>query len=66
GGGFYDRSFEEITKLKEITAVGFAYSSQEVLAVPSEPTDYKLDHALKFLSLQVEDLFQSVLACTLQ
>ena len=43
GGGFYDRSFEEITKLKEITAVGFAYSSQEVLAVPSEPTDYKLD-----------------------
>ncbi len=37
---------EEITKLKEITAVGFAYSSQEVLVVPSEPTDYKLDQII--------------------
>ena len=43
GGGFYDRSFEEISNLKKIVAVGFAYSAQEVLLVPREATDYKLD-----------------------
>ena len=43
GGGFYDRSFEEISNLKKIIAVGFAYSAQEVLLVPREATDYKLD-----------------------
>jgi len=29
--------------LKKIVAVGFAYSAQEVLLVPREATDYKLD-----------------------
>lgn len=43
GGGFYDRTFEQLTKLKDIQAIGFAYSEQEVLLVPREVTDFKLD-----------------------
>ena len=46
GGGFYDRSFAEITKVKKITAIGFAYSAQEVMLVPREATDYKLDQII--------------------
>lgn len=43
GGGFYDRSFEELSAVKSVAAVGFAYSAQELKAVPTEPTDHKLD-----------------------
>ncbi len=43
GGGFYDRSFEELSALKTVAAVGFAYSAQELKAVPRERTDHKLD-----------------------
>jgi 5-formyltetrahydrofolate cyclo-ligase len=43
GGGFYDRSFAELTEVKKVQAVGYAYSAQEVMMVPREDTDYPLD-----------------------
>jgi len=43
GGGFYDRTFEELSEFKKVQAIGFAYSAQEVMMVPREDTDYPLD-----------------------
>jgi 5-formyltetrahydrofolate cyclo-ligase len=43
GGGFYDRSFEQIAAVKDVQAVGYAYSDQEVLLVPREETDFPLN-----------------------
>jgi len=43
GGGFYDRTFEQISALKDVQAVGYAYSDQEVLLVPREETDFPLN-----------------------
>lgn len=43
GGGFYDRSFEELISVKPVIAVGFAYAAQELPRVPTEPTDHKLN-----------------------
>lgn len=43
GGGFYDRSFEQLAAQKTVVGIGFAYGVQEVAKVPTEPTDHKLD-----------------------
>jgi 5-formyltetrahydrofolate cyclo-ligase len=43
GGGFYDRSLEELRAKKPTTAVGFAFAAQKVDAVPIEDTDQRLD-----------------------
>jgi 5-formyltetrahydrofolate cyclo-ligase len=43
GGGFYDRSFEQMRKRRPTLGVGFAYSAQEVPKVPREATDQPLD-----------------------
>ena len=43
GGGFYDRTFEKLTETKKVLAIGYAYSDQEVMIVPREETDYKLN-----------------------
>lgn len=43
GGGFYDRTFEQISALKDVQAIGYAYSDQEVLLVPREETDFPLN-----------------------
>ncbi len=43
GGGFYDRTFEKLTETKKVLAIGYAYSDQEVMVVPREETDYKLN-----------------------
>ena len=43
GGGFYDRSLEGLRAKHRTLAVGFAYSAQQVEAVPREPTDQLLD-----------------------
>ncbi|MCP5074321.1 MAG: 5-formyltetrahydrofolate cyclo-ligase [Rhodobacteraceae bacterium] len=43
GGGFYDRSFEEIEAQKPVVGVGFAFSAQELPKVPREKTDKQLD-----------------------
>ena len=43
GGGFYDRSFEQLSAMKDVQAIGYAYSDQEVLLVPRETTDFPLN-----------------------
>lgn len=43
GGGFYDRSLEELRAKKRILAIGYAYAAQECEALPLEPTDQPLD-----------------------
>lgn len=43
GGGFYDRTLEQLRAGRRAIAVGFAYSVQEVPKVPREATDQSLD-----------------------
>jgi 5-formyltetrahydrofolate cyclo-ligase len=43
GGGFYDRTLEKLRAKKAVTAIGFAFSMQEIEIVPIEATDQKLD-----------------------
>lgn len=43
GGGFYDRTLEGLRAKGPVTAIGFAFSMQEVPEVPVEPVDQALD-----------------------
>jgi 5-formyltetrahydrofolate cyclo-ligase len=43
GGGFYDRTLEGLRARHHTIAIGFAFSAQEVDAVPIEMTDQPLD-----------------------
>ena len=43
GGGFYDRTLQELRARGPITAIGFAFAAQEIAHVPTEPTDQPLD-----------------------
>ena len=43
GGGFYDRTLEVLRSKGPVTAIGFAFSAQEVAEVPIEQTDQPLD-----------------------
>lgn len=43
GGGFYDRTLEDLRAAGPVTAIGFAFAAQEMEAVPTEPTDQRLD-----------------------
>ena len=43
GGGFYDRTLAGLRALKPVTAIGIAYSAQEVAAVPHDGLDQPLD-----------------------
>lgn len=43
GGGFYDRTLEALRARHDTIAIGFAFSAQEVDAVPVEVTDQPLD-----------------------
>jgi 5-formyltetrahydrofolate cyclo-ligase len=43
GGGFYDRTLEGLRARGPVTAIGFAYSTQEAAELPLEPTDQPLD-----------------------
>jgi 5-formyltetrahydrofolate cyclo-ligase len=43
GGGFYDRTLEGLRAKGPVLAIGFAFAAQEVEAVPTEPTDQRLD-----------------------
>ncbi|WP_281983913.1 5-formyltetrahydrofolate cyclo-ligase [Thalassorhabdomicrobium marinisediminis] len=43
GGGFYDRTLEQLRAQKPTLAVGFAYAAQEMPDLPLEPTDQPLD-----------------------
>ena len=43
GGGFYDRTLEQLRSQKALLAVGYAYGAQEVDAVPLSRQDQRLD-----------------------
>ena len=43
GGGFYDRTLEELRFAGGALAIGFAYAAQEAGDLPLEPTDQPLD-----------------------
>ena len=43
GGGFYDRTLENLRARGDVLAIGLAYAGQEVPAVPRGPTDKRLD-----------------------
>ena len=43
GGGFYDRTLEQLRFRRSTLAIGFAYAAQEAEALPLEPTDQPLD-----------------------
>jgi 5-formyltetrahydrofolate cyclo-ligase len=43
GGGFYDRTLEGLRTRGAITAYGYAFKAQQVVGLPQEPTDQKLD-----------------------
>ncbi len=43
GGGFYDRTLEQLRAQGPVMAVGFAYAAQEDPALPIESTDQPLD-----------------------
>jgi 5-formyltetrahydrofolate cyclo-ligase len=43
GGGFYDRTLQQLRARRATLAIGFAYAAQEAEALPLEPTDQPLD-----------------------
>ncbi len=43
GGGFYDRTLEQLRAVRPTLAIGFAYAAQEASELPLEPTDQPLD-----------------------
>ena len=43
GGGFYDRTLEQLRAKRATLAIGFAYAAQEAEELPLEPTDQQLD-----------------------
>lgn len=43
GGGFYDRTLEQLRAKRATLAIGFAYSAQEAEDLPLEGTDQQLD-----------------------
>ena len=43
GGGFYDRYIEKISKIKKIFTIGLTYSFQEIIKVPINNFDKKLN-----------------------
>lgn len=43
GGGFYDRTLEQLRRARGTLAIGFAYAEQELPDLPLEATDQPLD-----------------------
>lgn len=43
GGGYYDRSLEQLRAAARTNAIGFAYAAQSLATLPQEPTDQPLD-----------------------
>lgn len=43
GGGFYDRTLQDLRARGPVLAIGFAYGAQEMETLPLEPTDQRLD-----------------------
>jgi 5-formyltetrahydrofolate cyclo-ligase len=46
GGGFYDRTLEQLRAKKKVWAIGVAYADQETAQVPAGPDDARLDAIL--------------------
>ncbi len=43
GGGYYDRTLHALRATGPLLVVGFAYSAQQVAALPTDATDQRLD-----------------------
>lgn len=43
GGGYYDRTLEQLRNHRATLAIGFAFDAQEASELPLEPTDQPLD-----------------------
>ncbi|TRW96931.1 5-formyltetrahydrofolate cyclo-ligase [Paracoccus sp. M683] len=43
GGGYYDRTLQQLRALGPVTAIGLAFAAQELPAIPAEPFDQPLD-----------------------
>ena len=43
GGGYYDRYFKKIKKMKKVVTIGLAHSCQKVKEIPIDKYDIKLD-----------------------
>ena len=43
GGGFYDRTLEQLRARRPTLAIGFAFAAQQVAEVPVDATDQRLD-----------------------
>ena len=43
GGGFYDRTLEQLKQSGPLTVVGLAYAAQKLAKVPAEAHDMRLD-----------------------
>lgn len=52
GGGYYDRTLENLRASGPVAAIGFAFAGQEVDAVPTEPTDQALDFIVTELGVR--------------
>jgi 5-formyltetrahydrofolate cyclo-ligase len=46
GAGYYDMTIARLRAMKPVTAVGVAFGSQEIAAVPATPRDARLDLVL--------------------
>ena len=43
GGGYYDRTIEYLEKKNEVLKLGIAFDEQEIMKIPKEKYDKKLD-----------------------
>jgi 5-formyltetrahydrofolate cyclo-ligase len=43
GGGYYDRTLAALREKRSVMAVGIAYAAQEMVGLPHEPHDQRLD-----------------------
>ncbi len=46
GAGYYDMTIARLRAIKPVTAIGIAFGSQEIAAVPATPRDARLDLVL--------------------
>ena len=46
GAGYYDMTIARLRAMKSVTAIGIAFGSQEIAAVPATPRDARLDLVL--------------------
>jgi 5-formyltetrahydrofolate cyclo-ligase len=56
GGGFYDRTIQQLRQRKNIVAIGLAYACQEVAEVPKTTHDARLDKIVTEIHVFVTSL----------